>query len=103
MPVTKAKYGKPVPLLVDAKGFPNGRAVLFEIWKEVGGKKEKIDEVKSAVRNEEGTGQWEPKFKREQSLPLKEKLSQQPQNEKYSFTATIDKDTKNEKKTQGPR
>ena len=101
MSVTKAKFGKPVPLLVDAKGFQDGRAVLFEIWKETGGKKDKIDEINGAVRREKGMGQWEPKFKREQNLPLKDKLSQQPQKEQYSFTATVDKGETNEKKTQG--
>jgi|WetSurMetagenome_2_1015567.scaffolds.fasta_scaffold278061_1 hypothetical protein len=101
MSVTKAKFGKPVPLLVDAKGFPDGRAVFFEIWKESGGKKDKIDEITGVVRREKGTGNWEPKIKREESLPLQDKLNMQPQKVKYTFIAIIDKDSKDEKKTQG--
>jgi|GEM_PF-2373654 hypothetical protein len=102
MSVTKVKHGKPVPLLVDAKGFQDGRAVLFEIWKEAGGNKEKIDEINGAVRREKGIGQWEPKFKREPQMSLKDKISPQPQKEQYSFTAIIDKGTDKEKKVQGP-
>lgn len=101
MSVTKAKYGKPVPLLVDAKGFQHGRAVLFEIWKETGGKKDKIDKINGAVRREKGVGQWEPKFKRDPQMVLKDKISPQPQKEQYSFTAIIDKGTDNEKKVDG--
>jgi len=101
MSVTKAKFGKPVPLLVDAKGFKDGRAVLFEIWKQAGQNKERIDEINGAVRREEGIGHWEPKFKREPKLPLKDKISPQPQKEQYSFTATIDKNTADEKTVQG--
>ncbi len=101
MSATKVKYGKPATLLVDAKGFPDGRLVQFEIWKQTGQKKEKITEVNGVVRREKGIGQWEPPFKRAVSLPLKEKLSQQPQKEQYSFIAFIDKGEKDEKKTQG--
>ncbi len=101
MSATKVKYGKPVPLLVDAKGFPDGRAVLFEIWKETGGNKDKIDEINGAVRREKGIGQWEPKFKCEPKVPLKDKITPPPQKEQYSFTAIIDKGETNEKKTQG--
>jgi hypothetical protein len=101
MSATKVKYSKPVPLLVDAKGFQDGRAVLFEIWKETGGKKEKIDEVNGVVRREKGIGSWEPKSKRENQLPLKDKISPQPQKEQYSFIARIDKGTDQEKKVEG--
>jgi hypothetical protein len=101
MSVTKAKFGKPVPLMVDAKGFPDGRAVLFEIWKETGGNKDKIDEINGVVRREKGIGQWEPNFKREPTVPLKDKISPQPQKEQYSFIALMDKGEANEKKTQG--
>ena len=101
MSATKVKYGKPATLLVDAKGFPDGRLVQFEIEKQTGQKKEKITEVNGVVRREKGVGQWEPPFKRAAFLPLKEKLSQQPTKEQYSFTAIIDKGEKDEKKTQG--
>jgi hypothetical protein len=99
--VTKAKFGKPVPLLVEAKGFPDGRAVIFEIWKEVGGKKDKIDEIFGSVRREKGIGQWEPKIKREATLSLSDKVASQPEKEKYGFIAFINKGEDNEKKVQG--
>jgi len=99
--VDRRKYGKPVGLLVDAKGFANGRLVVFEIWKEASGKKEKIAEVNGVVKGEKGVGQWQPTFKREAQLELKEKVGQAPQKEQYSFVAFVDKGTPNEKKVQG--
>ena len=100
MSVTKIKYA-PVTMLVDAKGFQDGRLVQFEIWKETSGKKEKIADVNGVVRREKGVGRWQPSFERETQLPLQEKVSQHSQKEQYSFTATIDKNTPTEKVVQG--
>ena len=90
MAAVERTFGKPVSLLVDAKGFPDGRLVHFEIWKQAGQNKEKIADVDGVVKREKGVGQWEPSFKREPQLPLKDKINQQPQKEQYSFTAKID-------------
>jgi|APFre7841882654_1041346.scaffolds.fasta_scaffold03530_6 hypothetical protein len=90
------KFGKPVRLLVDAKGFPDGRLVVFEIWKQSGSSKDKIAEVNGVVKREKGIGEWEPPFKREPSLPHEQKISQQSKKDQYSFTAKID-----DKTTQG--
>jgi hypothetical protein len=95
------KYGKPATLLVDAKGFQDGRLVVFEIFKQAEGKKEKIAEVNGVVRREKGVGQWQPSFEREAQLPLQDKIRQQPQKEQYSFIAIMDKDTPGEKKVEG--
>jgi hypothetical protein len=98
---TKARFGKPVPLLVDAKGFPNGRLVEFEIWKQSGQNKEKIAEVNGVVKQEKAVGYWEPSFKREPRLPLKDKITSLPQTDQYTFKAFIDKGTADELTTQG--
>jgi hypothetical protein len=95
------KYGKLATLLVDAKGFQDGRLVVFEIFKQAGSKKDKIAEVNGVVRREKGIGRWQPQFERETQLPLEEKVSQQSQKEQYSFTATIDKNTADEKTVEG--
>jgi hypothetical protein len=87
------KYGKPVKLLVDAKGFPDGRLVVFEIWKETGQNKEKIAEVNGVTKREKGIGYWEPPFKLEPEMVIQKNLSQQPQKDQYSFVAKIDDKT----------
>jgi len=101
MSAKRVRYGKAVPLLVDAKGFQDGRVVIFEIWKETAGKKEKLDELNGTVRREKGLANWEPKFRRESKIALKEKISPNPQKVQYTFTAIIDKGTSSEKKVQG--
>jgi hypothetical protein len=83
-------YGKPIELLVDAKGFPDGRLVKFEIIKEVDGKKEKIAEVNGVTKREKGIADWEPPFKLLPKSSMKDKLGQNPPEEKYSFVAKID-------------
>jgi len=111
MSVTKAKFGKPVPLLVDAKGFKDGKAVLFKILKKTGGNEILVAEITSVVKREKAAAKWEAHeakfatgelvFKQEEWLGLKDKLSPTPQKDQYSFIAIINKDEKDEMKTQG--
>jgi hypothetical protein len=98
---TKVKFGQSAPLLVDANGFQDGRLVQFEIWKQTGQSKEKIAELNGVVRSEKGVGRWNPQFKREPKLPLKDKITPLPQKDQYSFNAFVDKGTTDEKTTQG--
>lgn len=92
MSATKVRYGKPAKLLVDAKGFADGRLVLFEIWKQTGQKKEKVAEVHGVTKREKGVGQWEPAFKLAPKLGI-QKNATQSQKDEYSFIAKIDDKT----------
>jgi hypothetical protein len=91
MPATKIPYGKPVKLLVDFQGFPDGRLVLFEIWRKKGGKEEKVTEVYGVTKGGKGVGRWVPVIKRKEVALLEEKASEQAEEEKYYFIAKIDK------------
>ena len=88
--MTKLPYGKPVKLLIDFQGFPDGRLVLFEIWRRKGQKEEKISEVYGVTKGGKGIGRWIPKIERKEHLPLEEKINQQVEEEKYYFIAKID-------------
>jgi hypothetical protein len=82
--------GKQVKLLVDYQGYPDGRLVLFEIWRRKGSKEEKVSEVYGVTRGGKGIGQWIPQIEREEALPLEEKISQQVEGKKYYFVAKVD-------------
>ncbi|MGD0405309.1 MAG: hypothetical protein ABSB10_01470 [Candidatus Bathyarchaeia archaeon] len=110
MVVTQAKFGEPIPLLVDAKGFNDGKAVTFKIWRQVGqNQPEEITKIVTSVKRGQATEKWpaheakdkktgELIFKREKDRVLKDKISPQPQKEQYSFTAIIDEEDPNKKK-----
>lgn len=91
MSVTKVPYGKPVKLLVDYEGFPDGRLVQFEIWRRKGGKEEKVCEVYGATKGGKGIGWWTPQLgEREEVLPLKEEIIERVEEQKFYFIAKID-------------
>ena len=90
MSATKLPYGKPVKLLIDFQGFPDGRLVLFEIWKSKGGKEEKVTEVYGVTKGGKGIGRWIPLIERKEVLPLEEKINEQVEEEKHYFIAKID-------------
>jgi hypothetical protein len=110
MNVRKEKFGKSVPLEVEAKGYLDGRPVLFRIWKKkTGQNKDKIAEIGVSVQREKATAHWDAEgavfqgkklFERKDKMPLKEKVSQLTQDE-YGFTAIIDKDTDKKKEVDG--
>lgn len=84
-------YGKPVRLLVDYQGFPDGRYVLFEVWRRKGGKEEKFCEVNGVTRGGKGIGWWTPRLEeRKEVLPLEKQITEVVQDEKYYFIAKID-------------
>ena len=91
MSATKVPYGRPVKLLVDYQGFPDGRLVQFEIWRKKGGKEEKVSEVYGVTKGGKGIGWWNPQLEeRKEILPVEESISQQVEEEKYYFIAKID-------------
>jgi hypothetical protein len=90
MSETKLPYGKPVKLLIDLQGFPDGRLVLFEIWRKKGGNEEKITEVYGVTKGGKGVGRWIPLIERKEVLPLQEKITEPVEEEKYYFIAKID-------------
>ena len=90
MSAAKVPYGKPVKLLVDYEGYPDGRLVLFEIWRKKGGSEEKVTKVYGVTKGGEGIGYWTPQLERKKILPLQKKVSEQVAEEKYYFIAKID-------------
>jgi hypothetical protein len=88
--VTKLPYGKPVKLLIDFQGFPDGRLVLFEIWRRKGQKEEKVSEVYGVTKGGKGIGRWIPKVERKEVLSLEETVSEKVEEEEYYFIAKID-------------
>jgi hypothetical protein len=53
-------YGKPVKLLVDLQGYPDGRLIYFEIWQKENGSENKISDVFGVTRDNKGIGFWTP-------------------------------------------
>jgi hypothetical protein len=91
MTVTKVPYGKPVKLLVDYQGYPDGRLVRFEIWEIEGTREEKISEVYGVTNGGKGVGRWIPGFKeRAETLPLEENVNLNLVEKQYYFIAKID-------------
>jgi hypothetical protein len=90
MTVTKAPYGKPVKLLVDYQGYPDGRLVQFEIWRKKGGEEKQVSSVYGVTKGGNGIGWWIPCIERKEILPLEKTVDYQPQEEKYYFIAKID-------------
>jgi hypothetical protein len=88
--VVKFPYGKPVTLLIDMQGYPDGRLIQFEIWRLRGQSEEKIAEVYGVTRGQKGIGEWNPPFnERKETLSLEKQISQS-EEEKYYFVAKID-------------
>jgi hypothetical protein len=91
MSTNKQPYGKPVKLQVDLQGFPDGRVMLFEIWRKEGPKEEKIAEVSGVTRGGKGLGEWAPQSKGGNDiLPLVQKVQRSTSAETYYFIGKID-------------
>ncbi len=94
MPGAKFPYGKPVKLLADYQGYPDGRLILFEIWRQRNGKEEKVFEVYGVTKGGKGVGTWNPEppqvKERKKGMPLEEKTKSIPVDEKFYFIAKID-------------
>jgi len=92
MPATKMPYGRPVKLLIDFQGFPDGRLVQFEIWKKTGQGEEKVTQMNGVTKGGKAYAVWNPDFG-EYDVELKEnesEISVQVEEEKYYFIAKID-------------
>lgn len=98
LPVTKLPYGKPVKLMVDIQGYPDGRLVLFEIWRRKDGNEEKVSQAYGVTKGGKGIGLWTPTLEeRKETLPLEEQVKGKVEDEKYYFIAKIDdKETKSD-------
>ena len=90
MSATKVPYGKPVKLLVDYQGYPDGRLVQFKIWRKKGGEEKEVSAVYGVTKGGKGIGCWIPHVERKGVLPLEETISYEGEKEKYYFIAKID-------------
>jgi hypothetical protein len=94
--MTKIPYGRPVKLLVDLQGFPDGRLVQFEVWRKKAQGEEKIAELYGSTDADKGAAFWNPDFG-ERTIKLTETPTFEKVDEKYYFIAKIDdKDTKSQ-------
>lgn len=97
MSATKVPYGKPVKLLADYQGYPDGRLVQFKIWRKKGGEEKEISAVYGVTKGGKGIGRWIPRVERKEILPLEKEIKEKTEEEKYYFTAKIDdKEVKSE-------
>ena len=90
MVVTKVPSGKPVKLLADYQGYPDGRLVEFEVWRKKGDKEEEVSAVYGVTKGGKGVGWWVPNIERKEVLPLKKEVDENIEEEKYYFLAKID-------------
>jgi len=90
MSATKVPYGKPVKLLADYQGYPDGRLVQFKIWRKKGGEEKEISAVYGVTKGGKGIGRWIPRVERKEILPLEKEIKEKTEEEKYYFIAKID-------------
>lgn len=81
-------YGKPVKLKTDLKGFPDGRLLVFEIYRKDNRGEEIIDWEVGATKGDKAIGWWNPDFG-EHTVELKKSGTGGPVSEKYYFVAKI--------------
>jgi hypothetical protein len=88
---TKVQYGKPVKLLVDYQGYPEGRAVKFEVFQKKALGEEKVAELFGATRRGKACTYWHPNFS-EYKVTLTDNAStiKPVEDVKYYFTAKLD-------------
>jgi hypothetical protein len=93
----KVPYGKPVKLLVDLQGFPDGRLVEYQVWRKNSTGEEKIAELSGVTKGDKAVAVWNPDFLKETTVELDEKPSTERVEESYYFIAKIDdKEVKSE-------
>jgi len=86
----KVPYGKPVKLLVDLQGYPDGRLVKYEVFRKTSTGEEKVIELNGVVRANKALAIWVPDFLESTTFELDDKPSTAIINEKYYFVAKID-------------
>ena len=91
MSAVKVPHGKPVKLLVDYQGYPDGRAVKFEVFQKKTQGEEKVAELFGATRGGKACVFWHPNLS-EYKVTLKENAGdvKQVDDVKYYFTAKLD-------------
>lgn len=90
MTVKQLSYGKPVPLLAEFSGFPDGRCVQFEIWKKRDqGGDEEVTELYGATKGGKARAEWQPGYG-QVGIILKDTDTGQQIQETYHFIAKID-------------
>jgi len=88
--VTKFPYGRPVKLLADAMGFPDGRLVQFEVWKKTRQGEDLVTVVNGVTRGGKAKAEWNPFFE-ESTVELREgEVGEEAEEAKYYFIARID-------------
>lgn len=90
MAVAKFPYGKPVKLLVDLQGFPDGRLVKYEVWRKASLGEEKVAELNGVTKGNKALAIWNPDFLEGATFELDDKPSTAKVDEKYYFIAKID-------------
>jgi hypothetical protein len=89
MSVTKLPYGRPVKVLVDLQGFPDGRLVRFEVWRKKVQGEEKAAELYGSTNAGKAVAFWNPDFG-ERAVKLQETPTFEKVDEKYYFVAKVD-------------
>ncbi len=101
MPPAKVPYGKPVKLLIDFQGFPDGKPVQFQVWRKTSRGEDKVPpQLNGATKAGKAKAMWNPDFG-VHNVELKESETGEKVEEKYYFTARIhDKEKVLEKKSE---
>jgi hypothetical protein len=89
MSVTKLPYGRPVKVLVDLQGFPDGRLVRFEVWRKKVQGEEKAAELYGSTNAGKAVAFWNPDFG-ERAVKLQETPTFEKVDEKYYFVSKVD-------------
>jgi len=90
MSVAKVPYGKPIKLLADLQGYPDGRLVQYEVLRKTSSGEEKITELNGVTKGNKALAIWNPDFLENTTFELDDKPSTQKVDEKYYFKAKID-------------
>jgi len=86
----KVPYGKPVKLLVDLQGFPDGRLVEYKVFRKTSSEEEEVAKLNGVTRGNKALAIWQPDFLQGTTFELDDKPSTAIINEKYYFIAKID-------------
>lgn len=90
MSAVKVPYGKPVKLLVDIQGFPDGRLVQYKILRKTDSGEEEVAHLNGVTRGKKALALWQPNFFEGTTFELDDKPSTAVISEKYYFIAKID-------------
>jgi hypothetical protein len=86
----KLPYGKPIKLLLDLQGFPDGRLVIYEVWRKNSVNEEKIAELYGVTKRNKALAIWNPDFLDGNTFELQESPINEKIDETYYFIGKID-------------